>query len=354
MRYTVVGAGAIGGTIGAHLARAGHEVLLVDSALDHVEAIRRAGLTIEGRETFQVRVPAISTDELRRDEAGRPLEAVLLAVKAMHTEAALESIAPLLGADAFVASMQNGLNERVIARRIGPARTVGAFVNFGADYLEPGRILYGGAGALYLGELDGRLTPRLRDLGEALRTSFLPNTTLTDNIWGYLWGKLGYASMLFATALIDETMSGVIGNPRWHPLLANLAGEVVAVADAEGVRSEGFDGYEPGAMRFSASRPWDAIRRSLEHLAEHNRRSLKQKSGIWRDLVVRRRRTEVDTQLGIVAALARERGVATPLNDRLIAMIHELEDGRRSMDPGNLEELARLSGERYPEPRAIA
>jgi 2-dehydropantoate 2-reductase len=319
-----------------------------------VEAIRRAGLTIEGREMFRVRVPAISADELGRGGAGRPLEAVLLAVKAMHTEAALDPIAPLLGQDGFVVSMQNGLNERVIAARIGAARTVGAFVNFGADYLAPGRIVYGGAGALYLGELDGRRTPRLQRLGDALRTAFLPATTLTDNIWGYLWGKLGYAAMLFATALVDETMSAVLGDPRWQPLLANLAGEVVAVADAEGVRSEGFDGYDPDAMRFSTPRRWDAIRRSLERLAEFNRHSLKQKSGIWRDLAVRRRRTEVDVQIGLVVALARTHGLAAPLNDRLTGMIHDLEDGRRPMAAGNLEALARLSEECYPEPRAIA
>ena len=347
MHFTVIGAGAIGGTAGAHLARAGHAVLFVDAAEDHVRAIERSGLTIEGRQTFQIQAPAVAPNRLAGALAGRPLEAVLLAVKGMHTAAALEAVVPLLGRDSFVVSMQNGLNERVIAGRIGPARTVGAFVNFGADYLGPGRIMYGGEGALYLGELDGRITPRLEALGAALRDAFLPNTTLTGNIWGYLWGKLGYASMLFATAVVDETMADVLGDPSCRSLLANLAGEVVAVADAEEVRCEGFDGFDPDAMRFTARRDWDAIARSLDDLAARNRRSLKVKSGIWRDLAVRRRPTEVDVQIGLVVAAGRRHGLATPLNDRLVTMIHDLEDGRRPMSRANLEELRRLDEDVY-------
>ncbi len=347
MHFTVIGAGAIGGTIGAHLARAGHGVLMVDSVEEHVNAIERSGLTIEGTRTFQVRVPSVTVAGMADALGGRPPEAVLLAVKAMHTSGALEPVVPLLGTESFVVSMQNGLNETVIANRIGAEKTVGAFVNFGADYLGPGRIMFGGTGALYLGELDGRLTPRLQHLGAILKDAFLEDTTLTQNIWGYLWGKLGYASMLFATAVVDETMAEVLADPRCRSLLANLAGEVVAVADAEGVRSEGFDGYDPNAMRFATPRDWDGIQRSLDRLAEFNRHSLKQKSGIWRDLAVRRRRTEVDVQIGAVVDMGRRTGVRAPLNEQLVAVIHDLEDGRREMRRTNLDELRRLDEELY-------
>jgi 2-dehydropantoate 2-reductase len=347
VHFTIIGAGAIGGTVGAHLVRAGHGVLLVDSAAEHVNAIEQSGLTIEGRETFHVRAQAVTVGGVADALDGRPPEAVLLAVKGMHTESALESIVPLLGEHSFVVSMQNGLNEGVIAKRIGPARTVGAFVNFGADYLSPGRILYGGAGALYLGELDGRMTARLERLGGIFQNAFLQNTQLTDNIWGYLWGKLGYASMLFATATVDETMADVLASPAHRPLLANLAGEVVRVADAEGVRSEGFDGYDPDAMRFTTPRDWGAIHRCLDRLVDFNRHSLKQKSGIWRDLVVRRRRTEVDCQIGVVAGTARGHGLTVPLNQRLAELIHDLENGKRPMAHANLDELRCLNEELY-------
>ena len=87
-------------------------------------------------------------------------DTVLLCVKAQHTEAAARDIAPHLADDGCIVSVQNGLNERMIARIVGPARTVGAFVNFGADYMEPGVVHYGGRGAVVLGEIDGRITPR--------------------------------------------------------------------------------------------------------------------------------------------------------------------------------------------------
>jgi 2-dehydropantoate 2-reductase len=347
MQVTIIGAGAIGGTTGAHLVRAGHDVLLVDAAKEHVDAVNRDGLHIEGYETFTVRAPAVTPDELPRAVTGRPLGAVMLAVKAQHTAAGADLIAPLLGPQGYVLSMQNGLNERVIASRLGAERTVGAFVNFGADYHGPGRIMYAGPGALYLGELNGDITPRVDALGEVLRRAFLPNTTVTHNIWGYLWGKMGYASMLFATAVVDATMADVLGDSANEALLGDLAAEVTRVADAEEVRSEAFDGYEPDVVRFRRPRDRAGLRRSLAAMAERNRGSLKQKSGIWRDLAVRRRRTEVDQQLGEVIAIGRARGIDLPLNTRLVELIHDLETGRRTMDPQNLTELRRLDDAVY-------
>jgi len=100
-------------------------------------------------------------------------------------------------------------------------------------------------------------------------------------------------------------------------------------------------------MRFTTPRDWGGIQRSLDRLVEFNRHSLKQKSGIWRDLAVRRRRTEVDMQIGAVVDVGRRSGVRAPLNEHLVAVIHDLEDGRREMRRANLDELRRLDEELY-------
>ncbi len=348
MHFTIVGAGAIGGTVGAHLVRGGHEVLFVDRDRAHVDAINSAGLTIEGRETFTVRARAVPPQALREAVRGRIPEAVLLCVKAMDTAAAVDALAPLLAPDNFVVSLQNGLNEKVIAARIGAARTVGAFVNFGADYLGPGRVMYGGTGALYLGELKATISARVRRLEEIFRSCVLPNTQATGNIWGYLWGKLGYGAMLFATALVDASIADVLAHAPSRPMLANLAAEVIRVAEAEGVRCEGFDGYEPAAFAFRQPRDWQGIVRSLDELAAFNRKSLKQKSGVWRDLAVRKRKTEADQQVGAVVETASSHRVPAPLNARLAALIHDIEDGRRAMSWQNLEDLTALNHTAYP------
>jgi 2-dehydropantoate 2-reductase len=183
-----------------------------------------------------------------------------------------------------------------------------------------------------------------------LKAAFVANTRVTDKIWGYLWSKEGYGAMLFASATTDDTMANVLGDAVNRSLLANLAGEVVRVAEAEGVRCEPFDGFEPDAMRFATPRDWARIRRSLDSLAELNHRSLKQKSGIWRDLAVRHRPTEVDAQIGIVSEIGRTHGISVPLIDRVLELIHEIERGDRRMHPANLEGLRTLDKRSYPEP----
>jgi 2-dehydropantoate 2-reductase len=333
MEYVVVGAGAIGGTIGARLARDGHDVLLCDADPEHVAAINDRGLTIEGPvEQFTTRVPAVSANELPDG-----LGAVLLAVKAQHTGDALAAIAPRLAPDGFVVSLQNGVNEPLIAAEIGEARTVGAFVNFGADYLEPGLVHYGGRGAVVVGEIDGRMTARVA----AIRVAWLDfdsGAIATPNIWGYLWGKEAYGAMLFATALTNESIADALAIPAHRPLYIALAREMLAVAAARGVTPEPFDGFDPLAYLPDAAP--GAAERSLDALVAHNRRSAKTHSGVWRDLAVRKRPTEVDAQLGIAVRLAAEAGVATPLTARLVALVHDIERGNRPQSLDTLAELA--------------
>lgn len=343
MRMTIVGAGAIGGTMGAYLARAGHEITFVDATEDHVQAINTRGLTIEARgETFTVRSPA-----LRPDEMIGPLGMVFLAVKTMHTDVAVRQIAPHLAGDGAIVSMQNGFNEERIAAVVGRPRTIGAFVNFGADYLEPGRIMYGGAGALYIGELDGAVSDRVRGLVDTLKAAFLPNTQVTNNIWGYLWGKHAYGAVLKATALVDASIADVLADSMARPVLANLAAEVLAVATAEGVRPEGFDGFEPLAFMFPPQRNVADMEASLDALVAFNRRSLKAKSGIWRDLAVRKRKTEVESMVAELRTRAAQYSIPTPLVEALGRMILEIEAGTRQMSWDNIRVLAALNAQTY-------
>jgi len=336
MRCLIWGAGAIGGTLGAYLARAGHDIRLVDVVADHVDAIKRDGLRITGPiDEFTIRVPAFTPATL----AGT-WDAMVLATKAHHTGAAVRALAPHLTTDGFVVSAQNGLNELEIAAVIGEARTIGSFVNFGADYLEPGVIHYGGHGAVVIGEIDGRMTPRVTAIGEAWR-DFDRGAIVTPNIWGYLWGKEAYGAMLFATALTNESIADALAMPEYRPLYIALAREMLAIAAARSVSPEAFDGFDPSAYLPSASA--GAAERSLDALVAHNRRSAKSHSGVWRDLAVRKRPTEVDAQLGIAVALGREAGVPAPLTARLVELIHEIERGERSQSLANLDALVAIA-----------
>ncbi|AMJ62245.1 ketopantoate reductase family protein [Bosea sp. PAMC 26642] len=326
------GAGAIGGTLGAYWARAGIPVLLVDIVPEHVEACRTVGLAISGPiEEFRQIVPAVTPAELTGT-----YKHIVLAVKAGATEAALSALKPHLADDGFVLSAQNGLNELTIAEHVGAARTMGCFVNFGADWHGPGDILYGNRGAVVVGELDGATTPRVREMFELL-TLFDADSILTDNIWGYLWGKLAYGAMLFGTALTDDSMSANFADPQRLPVWLALGREVGAVAAARGVKSLGFGEFDP--MVFAPGAPEAPQIATIAWLADYTSKTAKTHSGIWRDLVVRKRRTEVDPQIGIIATLGREAGVATPALETLVSLIHDIEDGRRPLSLSTLKVL---------------
>lgn len=335
MRVLIWGAGAIGGVIGAHLARAGHDITFVDRVAEHVERIRTTGLSLTGPVAeFTVQTPAYTPQGLEGT-----WETILLCVKAQDTRSATHTLAPHLAADGAVVSVQNGLNELVIQEIIGPERTVGCFINFGADYLEPGVILYGGRGAVVVGEIDGRITPRV----EALHRLFLDfddQAVLTDNIWGYLWGKLGYGSQLFATALTNDSIADALNDSRYQDVYIGLAREVLRVALARGIQPQGFNGYDPSA--FLPDVDIAVARASLADMVRFNRGSAKTHSGVWRDLAVRKRKTEADDQLAPIVALGREVGVETPLVARLVELVHDVEEGRRPQSTDNLEELRSL------------
>lgn len=318
------GAGAIGGTMGAHWARAGHDVLLVDQVEAHVKACRTSGLEITGPVTeFTQVVPAVTPAELTGT-----FRRVILAVKAQATEGAVAQLAPHLAPDGFVLSAQNGLNELAIARLVGVERTMGCFVNFGADWHGPGEILYGNRGALVIGEIDCSIRDRTRAM-HALAREFEPDAILTDDIWGYLWGKLAYGAMLFATALTNDSMTVNFADPRRYPVWRTLAQEVMAAAQARGVKPRGFGQFDPSA--FAPGAPEAGMRAQIEWLRDYTAVGAKTHSGVWRDLAVRKRRTEVDPQIGIIATLAAEKGIDTPAIRTLVALVHDVEDGRRSL-----------------------
>ncbi|WP_425087637.1 ketopantoate reductase family protein [Stappia sp.] len=326
------GAGAIGGTLGAYWARAGEDVVMVDIVPEHVEACRTTGLSITGPvEEFRQVVPCVTPEELTGT-----YRRVVLAVKAQATLGAATALKPFLAEDGYVLSAQNGLNELEIAEVVGADRTMGAFVNFGGDWHGPGEILFGNRGAVVIGEIDGSIRDRTRDMFRLMQI-FEPDAVLSDDIWGWLWGKLGYGAMLFGTALTDDSMAANFADPDRRPAWRALGREVMAVARARGVTPRGFNGFDPSA--FAPEATDEITDASIEALVGFTSKTAKTHTGIWRDLAVRKRKTEVDQQIGTIVRLAQEAGVETPALRAVVDLIHDIEDGRRPQAPETLQEL---------------
>ena len=309
MRYLVLGCGAVGGTVAAGLARDGHEVLACDADPDVVSAIGARGLRIEGPvESFTARVPIVTPSDLPTRIDGP----VLVAVKAHHTAAAAALLAGRLHGDAFAVSLQNGLTGGILAGAVGPGRVVDAVVNFGADMLEPGVVLRGNRAAFLVGEPDGRLTRRVRSLA-----ADIADATATPGIVGYKWAKQAIGALLAATAVSDLPIADVLDDPAYRPLLTELARQVIAQAPVPPPPLDGFDAADlPG---------------SLTRLARFNRASAKTHTGIYRDLAVLHRPTEVPAILG---------GLTGTLPPRVVDLVRAIEQGRRSCSRGNLDLLA--------------
>jgi 2-dehydropantoate 2-reductase len=309
VRYVVLGCGAIGGTVAAGLVRDGHEVLVCDADPAVVSAVNSAGLRIEGPvEQFTVHPRAVAAADLP-DRIDGP---VLVAVKAHHTKAAAAVLAGRLQGDGFVVSLQNGLTSDVLADVVGPDRVVEAVVNFGADVLEPGVVLRGNRATFMIGELDGRPSERVAALA-----ADIADARATVNVLGYAWAKEAYGATLFATAVSDLPIFAVFDDPAYRPLLIAVATEVLAQAPVPVLPLDGFD-------------PAD-LNGSLERLADFNRQSAKTHSGIYRDLAIRHRPTEVRAILGPLRGF---------LLRRIEELIEAIERGERTCSRANLDLLA--------------
>ena len=131
--------------MGAAFIRAGNEVIFVDNVREHVDAINERGLKIVG----PIFEDVVQAKAYLPEELEGTYTRTFLCVKAHHTEDAAHMLVEHLASDGYVVSAQNGLNERIISRIVGEHRVIGCFVNFGADYLEPGVVQYSGHAAYW-------------------------------------------------------------------------------------------------------------------------------------------------------------------------------------------------------------
>jgi 2-dehydropantoate 2-reductase len=154
---------------------------------------------------------------------------------------------------------------------------------------------------------------------------------------GYLWSKECYGSLLVGTALIDAPVHEVLAVGANRTVLSAAVAEAVAVANGEGVRLEPFEPFEPTLFREPLDR--QRLDSFFDTVAARFRSRIKQHTGIWRDLRVRRRKTEVEWLTGEVVRRGEKAGIPVPINKRIVAMIGEIEEGRREQRWENLLEL---------------
>lgn len=348
MKITVIGSGAIGGLAGAYMSRAGHDVLLVDRWAEHVSAMNEKGLFIDGvRGEMTVPVKAATPDQLAGD-----LGVVLIATKSQHTIEALKQIIPLLTANSLVVSFQNGFNEPEMIKVLdeaglpGKSIIMGSIPNYGGALVDPGYIEFVHEGPIQLGEMSGEMTPRLKELGDAL--SALTEVQYSNHIWGQIWAKEVYSAQVVFSALADAPIRETLGVERYARIAGAVVKEALEIADANGIDVQPFDFFDPANYRVKTAADTRKLLDNVNHAIwllkkdqdtkpTHNFK--KKGSGIWWDIVYRKRPSETRAFAGKLIEYGKQAGADTRLNEKMTRMIYEIEEGKRELGFHNFDEL---------------
>lgn len=310
MKVCILGAGALGCSIGGALADAGSQVWLINRSKDHVEAINSRGLRIReggGERVVHARA-ALDCHGIG------PADLVIVLVKSFDTASAIAAAAPIVGDHTVVMSLQNGLgHEQVLAEAVGAARVLAGKTYVGGVLLGPGHVLGGTRGKQTLiGELDGRISARAQAIAAEFNRAGL-ETTVSANIVGTIWDKLLVNVSTGALAAITGLGYGPLYEvPEIEATAIAAVAEAMAVARAQGVR-------------LSIGAPRDAWNMAAAGLSRDFRTSMLQ--SIDKGSI-----TEIDYINGAVAREGERLGIPTPVNRTLVACIKGIE--RRLADAG--------------------
>ena len=349
-RIAVIGAGAVGGYVGGHLARLGHDVTLIDAWPAHVEAIRANGLEITGvtpEEHCLVRTTALHVSDVQGLARERPIDIAVVSVKSYDTEWATTLIRPYLAPSGYVVSLQNCINEDRIAAIVGWGRTLGAIAaRISVDLYAPGRIrrtvpMGGAAHTVFrVGEVHGRITRRLEQLAEMI--GGIDSVKATTNLWGERWSKLCVNGMRNAVS----AATGLSGNEMdQHDAVRRfsirLGGEAVRVGQALGYELERIGNFDPERLALAAEgdrEALDEIEAVLIAASNSGVRNELQRPSMGQD-ILKGRRTEIDFMNGLIVEKGEEVGLPARAHAAITELVRGIERGKVSPRPENLADL---------------
>ena len=341
-----VGAGAVGGYVGAHLARAGEDVALVDPWPEHVNAINREGMRLGGSQgEHVVRVKAMHIHEVQ-SFVRKPIDIAIICTKSYDTEWAARMIKQYLKPQGFIVSMQNGVNEERIAGVAGWGKTVGCIIStISVNCYKAGHISrYQQPGGDHhtvfrVGEVHGRVTARASELAQILNA--VDSANVTQNLWGERWTKLTANTITHGLLGATGQDNRVVYVERGyeHRLGVKLAAEAIAVGRAQGYQLGTVLGIQPddwlGADRGDAA----AVKTVQDGLSAWMATLLEpSQSSVGRD-VARGRRSEIDFTNGLVVEKGAEAGVPAPTHAALTELVRRIDRGDLKQHPRNVEGL---------------
>lgn len=339
MRIVIIGAGAVGGVIAAHLSNLNYNIQLVCKHREILESIENNGLRIDG-----IKEPIICYPETVIDlsQITDQPDIVLLATKANEVQELVQNIVPFLKNDTAVVSLQNGICEDCIAEIVGPDRTVGCVVGWGATLTGPGRIELTSNGEFIIGELDGEVTHRLLIIKSMLEKIF--KVKITSNIYGALFSKLIINSCINTLGAISGLYMGELLNLNIaRSIFLHVLTEGVNVAKTCQIKLEKIGGkidlykfvLTPKESGNSFSPPL-LLKHFMIQLIGLKYRRVKSSS---LQSLERGKPTEVDYLNGYIIKKARQYNIPVPVNEKLVNMVKQIEAGKIRIDRENLFQI---------------
>jgi 2-dehydropantoate 2-reductase len=334
-RVLVVGAGAIGGVTAARLARSGVDVAVLDANPEHVRLMRSPGLLFDelGDES-QVPLDAV---QQAGDLRGR-FDFALVTLKAPHLESALSPLVKSALVDTYV-SLGNGLVQDDVERLVGADRLLVGTVEWGATNLGPGHVRQTTVAPFVIGEVDGRSSERTGRLAAVLGQT--AEVRVSTAILGQVWSKLLVNSTFSGLGAVTGLLYGEItDDPVGREVAYRLWTEGYDVAHANGVTLDEVLGIDPASLvvRDAGDRSGadDAVATMMSRVAAT-------KASMLQDLE-RGVLTEVDVINGGVVSAAHRLGLPSPLNSRVVQIVHACERGERVPNRDALRDLAAVAG----------
>jgi len=294
----------MGGVYGGLLARAGYDVTLIDPREDHIRKIQREGIIVEGvRGTHVIGLPA------QCDYAGLPpADLAIIFTDSNSTGDAAKAIRQMLNPEGFALTLQNGIgNVEALIAELGRQRVIAGVSMNSAANPAAGRSAYTNVGMTSIGELDGRDTPRVKQVAEMLNKAEIPTEIVPDPM-NWIWGKFVLNCGVNALTAITGLRGGEIyRTPEVSALQDRVIDEIMAVVERK-------------KLKLPEKDPRKKIK---DHCAiRYNKPSMMQH-------IEQGRRTEIDALNGALVREARALGIAVPYNEAVVAVVKGLEVSRR-------------------------
>ena len=330
MRIAIYGAGSLGTVLGAYLTKNGLPVDLINHNRAHVEALKSRGARITGTVEMTVPVSALLPEEMTG-----PYDIIFLMTKQLDNRRVVESLKPFLTADGLLVTLQNGIPEDLIASVVGPDHTVGCVVEWGATLSAPGEaVLTSEPDSLsfHMGGMPGLPAAQLEKVKQVLEK--MCPVVIETNLPGARWSKLLInATFSGLGTVIGGTFGDVTGDPRSREVAIRCMKEVIDVGHAAGVEFAPVQGKNIVSLFYWTTPVKKAVARTLLPVAMKKHAAIE--PSMLQDLK-RGKPCEVDAINGVVCDWGKKTNTPTPINDRIVRLIHEIQSGKRTPSMENL------------------